>query len=207
MNVSSEGRVGIYSGTFDPIHPGHVAFAVAAMRACGLDKVVFLPDPKPRNKQNVTSLSHRLALIALTIESTPGLESLKLTSERFTVKGTLPKLQSLFPDAHLTLLMGSDVARSLEHWPNVRMLLYGASLAIGLRQDDDPDAIVASLDRLGRERGVPADYTLVTAEGGSLASSKVRSSADGLSQLPPAALAYINEHSLYESAPGSAPEE
>ncbi|HEU5121705.1 MAG TPA: adenylyltransferase/cytidyltransferase family protein, partial [Candidatus Saccharimonadales bacterium] len=58
-------RIGIYSGTFDPVHYGHIAFAASAIRACNLDEVVFLPEPQPRYKAGVTDIAHRLALLTM----------------------------------------------------------------------------------------------------------------------------------------------
>src|SRR5262249_18397789 len=136
--MSSQRHIGIYSGTFDPIHAGHVAFAAQAMRDCSLDAVIFLPEPKPRGKQNVTSLAHRCALIKLATEHEPNFSVLRLASPHFTVSDTLPKLQQKFVDAHLTFLMGSDVAKSLGHWEGVKTLLQHASITIGLRERDDP---------------------------------------------------------------------
>lgn len=196
--MDSTCRVGIYPGTFDPIHPGHVDFAIQAMRECGLDTVIFLPEPKPRSKQNVTRLSHRLALISLAIQSEPGLAVLRLNSQRFTVRSTLPKLESRFGGAHLTFLMGSDVARSLGHWIDVKNLLCHVSLAIGLRKDDNPEEITAAMDQLSRMHGVSIQYTVISAAHADTTSSEIRSSPTDSSQLPLSVLAYIQEHRLYE---------
>ena len=198
--MSEERQIGIYSGTFDPIHLGHIAFALQAMRDCGLDMVIFLPEPRPRNKQGVTKLSHRLELINLAIEDEPNLSVLRLTSPQFTVRGTLPKLQQEFGDAHLTFLMGSDVAKSLGYWKSIKTLLRCASLAIGLRENDNPDEIAASMEQLGQEQGIPVDYTLISTAKADVSSSKVRGESGGLSLLPPSVLAYIQKHGLYMDA-------
>lgn len=189
--------IGVYSGTFDPIHSGHIAFAVEAMHTCGLDKVVFLPEPNPRNKYNVTELMHRLALITLAIEGMPGLESLKLTSERFTIRSTLPELRATFGDAYLTFLMGSDVAKSLGHWRDIKLLFADASLAIGLREKDDPDEIATMMRQLVQDQNMPINYVFISAARADMTSSRIRDGSADLSQLPPAVLQYIELHGLY----------
>ena len=64
-------RIGIFAGTFDPVHKGHISFALQAIEAAGLDEVVFLPEPRPRHKQSVTDQSHRIAMINLAIKAYP----------------------------------------------------------------------------------------------------------------------------------------
>ena len=141
--------IGIYPGAFDPVHAGHIAFAREAKRICGLDEVVFLPEPSPRGKQDVTRLSDRLALLRASLAD-EGLRVATLTSQQFTVHQTLPEIEQLFPDATLTLLAGSDVARTFQYrWPGLETLLMRVSLAIGLRGDDVPAEmhdIMASLE-------------------------------------------------------------
>ena len=64
-------RVGIYPGAFDPVHKGHIAFALAAITAHQLDKVFFLPEPSPRHKQGVKALDHRVEMVRLATANDP----------------------------------------------------------------------------------------------------------------------------------------
>ena len=194
-------QVGIYAGTFDPIHNGHLAFAAQAMHQCALDAVVFLPEPSPRGKQHVTSIVHRVALIQLAIETEPRFNVLKLNSGQFTIKNTLPKLQQEFGDALFTFLIGSDVAVSLGSWPSIKTLLQRVSLAIGIRESDEPLKIAASMKRLSQEQAVPVRYTLVLAAHAGVSSSKLRAGLTNSSQLPASVLAYMQQHNLYQTVP------
>ena len=182
-------RIGLYPGTFDPIHSGHIAFAQAALAQCSLDEVIFIPEHTPWRKQTVTSLHHRYALIEKAIQGLPGLRVMQLDTKQFTVEKTLPELKRLFNDASLTLLMGSDVAKGLHHWEGLSELLQQVSLAIGLRGDDTAETIAALLPP-------QANYDLVQTEQGHIASSQVRKGSRA-SDLPAAAQAYIQEHKLY----------
>jgi nicotinate-nucleotide adenylyltransferase len=64
-------RIGIYSGTFDPVHSGHISFALQSLKAAKLDKVYFLPERRPRNKQQVEHFGHRVAMLKRAIKPYP----------------------------------------------------------------------------------------------------------------------------------------
>ncbi|HSX00592.1 MAG TPA: adenylyltransferase/cytidyltransferase family protein, partial [Patescibacteria group bacterium] len=82
--------IGIYSGTFDPIHVGHIAFAKEVARELTLDTVIFLPEQRPRGKQRVTDIHHRVELIKQSIQNDNQLQILSLPMQQFTVAETLP---------------------------------------------------------------------------------------------------------------------
>jgi len=126
-------RIGIYPGTFDPIHDGHVSFALESIKACRLDRVIFIPETMPRKKVSVSPVKKRLEDIRIKTNQYTELESRLLTSPQFTVASTLPEIQSLHRNAHLTLLVGSDVATSLNNWEGVDSLLIACDIAIGKR--------------------------------------------------------------------------
>ena len=193
-------HIGIYAGTFDPIHPGHVAFAQEAMRVCKLDKVVFLPEREPRGKHGVTGHSHRAALIKLAVESIPGFEVLELSTPRFTIKDTLPTLQRLYRNAELTFLLGSDVAESLHNWEHVNELLSSASLVIGLRKGGTPEELTALMYRLGQNSDLKVRYALISAANAAMTSSQIRRNPQSLRKPSLNTYRYITEHNLYRAA-------
>ena len=134
-------RIGIYPGTFDPIHEGHIAFALRAMELCRLDCVVFLPETNPRGKQNVTAITLRSKALLDVCKKHLVLDVFIPTSSPFSVALTLPELNQQFPDSFLTLLLGSDVFSHLKEWPDVSTLLPTVDIVVGLRKDADPLAI------------------------------------------------------------------
>jgi nicotinate-nucleotide adenylyltransferase len=167
-------RVGIYSGTFDPVHPGHVAFALGALEACGLDRVVFLPEHSPRGKSNVSHINKRVDLLreSLTDER---LSVARLTSERFTVKDTLPEIQSMFKGSELVLLVGSDIVRTFTYrWDGLEALLRQVSLAIGMRGDDSPTEISAIITGLEKDYETTVNHTILHCGYADMASSQIR---------------------------------
>lgn len=149
-------RIGIYSGTFDPVHAGHIAFARAAARACRLSEVVFLPERQPREKQQVTPLKMRLSQLETAVAPYPELRVVALKDRQFSVQETLPRLQALFAGAELTLLVGSDVVRTFRYrWEGLELLLRAMPLAIGMRKGDDQAETEAIIKELA------AQYKLV----------------------------------------------
>jgi nicotinate-nucleotide adenylyltransferase len=193
-----EQRIGIFSGTFDPVHSGHIAFAKEALNICKLDKVVFLPERNPRDKCNVTDLSHRIELLRMAIKGVKAFEAISPLSAQFTVKKTLPELHAMFKNTSLTLLLGSDVVKtSLVRWEELDVLLGDVSLAIGMRANDKPDEISVTLQELEKNYGVKTNYTLINTPNMDMASSYVRNGTIDASKLQPSVVNYIKRHKLY----------
>jgi nicotinate-nucleotide adenylyltransferase len=168
-------RIGIFSGTFDPVHHGHIAFCLEVLRECQLDEIVLIPEGRPRNKQHVSSLPDRLVLLEQTVGPQPHLRATTLESDQFTVGQTLPELKRRFENAELILLVGSDVARTfLYRWQGLKELLVQVSLAIGLRQGDTAAEMKAIISQLQQEYGIPVRHTLIQSPHADISSSQIR---------------------------------
>ncbi|WP_125140295.1 nicotinate-nucleotide adenylyltransferase [Clostridium transplantifaecale] len=114
-------RIGIFGGTFDPIHYGHLTAAEAAREALGLDLVVFMPNGNvPYRRESVTGRWLRYEMLYQAVRSNPGfcVSDLELTREGFSFAAdTVKEIRSLCDgDASLTFLMGADVLPSLPRW-------------------------------------------------------------------------------------------
>ena len=138
-------RIGIYAGTFNPVHSGHIAFALQAIEAAKLDVVYFMPERRPREKQTVEHFGHRMAMLTRATEPHTKLELLDLVDVNFSVTRTLPQLQQEFPDSQLVFLVGSDVAPSLPSWPHIEQLLKQSELVVGVRAGDDMESLKANI--------------------------------------------------------------
>ena len=139
--TKGQSRIGIYAGTFNPVHTGHIAFALQAIAAANLDMVYFMPERRPRDKQAVEHFGHRMAMLRRATEPHNQLDLLDLVDVNFSVQRTLPQLQHEFPDSQLVFLVGSDVAPSIPSWPHVTQLLKQSELVIGVRAGDDMDGL------------------------------------------------------------------
>lgn len=195
-------RIGIYAGTFDPVHAGHVAFALQATQAAELDVVYFLPERRPRGKEHVEHFGHRVAMLQRALRPYKHFEVLELVDVSFSVQRTLPELQKLFPDAQLVFLFGSDVVAALPDWPHVKQLLRHSELVIGLRAQDDEqqlrEALAGWTDR-------PRALTLFHSYAPHVSSGKIRE-ALRLRQHVPGVLKsverYSDKHWLYVTLQG-----
>lgn len=195
-------RVGIFAGTFDPVHDGHVSIAQHAITNCGLDKVYFLVEPRPRWKQGVKAYRHRVAMVRLAIAQDPRLGIIELEQERFSVTETLPTLKNMFRGAELSMLLGEDVITHLIHWPHIEQLAEGVSFVIGLRQHTEAE-VKKNIAEIGRIRGLRFRYKIFATESQAVSSSHIRKTLhDGhiSSGVSPAVLMYIKKHKLYTSA-------
>ena len=141
-------RIGIFRGTFDPIHKGHISFALQAVEQASLDRVYFLVETNPTHKINVTSILDRRKMVSLAIKPYSELHLLELDNVTNGGSQIVPKLRTYFRSALLVFLMGSDVAKTLPHWPDRAITCEGNEIVIGLRRLDDRAEIVDIFDGL-----------------------------------------------------------
>lgn len=141
MTQQASQRIGIYAGTFDPIHTGHISFAKQVIEAAKLNRVVFLPERVPQYKRPKEHYAHRVAMIKRAIRPYQNMSVLELADKHFTIKRTLPSLQKKLKSKNLVLVVGSDVLLSMPEWPNFEILMNETELAAGTRADDEPHNI------------------------------------------------------------------
>ena len=166
--------IGIYPGTFDLVHDGHLAFAEAAQRECSLDVVYFAPEKSPRNKSKVSKLQVRTDNIRAAINESSVLDVIELESASFTVSKTLPEIEARLGPATFTLLLGSDVASNINNWPHVETLLSDWHVAIGMRNDDRAEDIETMFKRLEEKYGISVSRTFIYTDKSGLSSSDFR---------------------------------
>jgi nicotinate-nucleotide adenylyltransferase len=193
-------QIGIYAGTFDPIHNGHLAFAQAALDA-GLEKVMFLVEPRPRRKQGVRALEHRLAMVQQAIKGQPQMGSIILEQARFTPHETMPVLQNRFKGYQLVLLFGDDVIAHISEWPHVEELVKSVELMIAVRQSSEP-AIQETFKTIEATSNLTFQYRFVEPKCPGISSSHIRSVLKKRQQpvdIPESVWRYIRSHRLYVS--------
>jgi len=139
--MSKRLRIGLLGGTFDPVHKGHIAFALQAIEMAGLDEVVFLPEILPRHKKDVTHVSHRVAMLNEVLKPYPKLKVELLPDKKFLFATSMPRIRKLYPDATLNMLIGTDVlSNMLSHmsdWPMAKQFIKDLGLIIAVRGEKD----------------------------------------------------------------------
>ncbi len=198
-------RIGIYGGTFDPVHIGHLVAADEVCAVLGLDQLLFLPagDPPHKRSNAKTPAHHRLRMIELAIEDNAhfGVSTLDLDrpGPHYTAD-TLAIMHAEEPDAERWFVMGVDNLLDLPNWMRPSELVRFARLAVVTRPGwkvgtDDLRRLDAAIP------GVVRCCDFVTIPMLDIASrqlrERLRTNAPYRYQLRPAVEAYITAHSLY----------
>lgn len=141
-------RIGIFGGTFNPPHLGHIQAAKQAMETLNLTKILFIPDRIAPHKvlpPDSPSPEDRLAMLEIATNQEPGMEASDLELKRegvsYTVD-TLAALKEMYPEAELTLLMGTDMFLGFFKWRESGKILKMASLGVFYRGEKGEKAAV-----------------------------------------------------------------
>ena len=210
--------IGVFGGTFDPIHFGHLRLAEDMADALGLDRVLFIPAGQPPHRGAPrTAATHRLEMVRRAIAGNPRFvadaREVQRPQPSYTVD-TLTALRAELGDAQpLWLLLGADAFLDLPSWHDWRRLFGLANIAVAARpgaQLMQSDAIMEPLQSEVSRRQV-ADSRSATGPAGSIllrATPPLDISATTIRDilarrdsarylLPDAVLDYIHEHQLY----------
>lgn len=131
-------RIGIYGGTFDPIHIGHLIIASEMQAALDLDQVIFVPAGRPPHKDpaQVTSALDRLAMLRLAVGDNPSftVDTLEINREgqSFTAD-TLATFKEREPGGDLWFIIGGDSLADLHTWRRPGTIVSLARLAVARR--------------------------------------------------------------------------
>jgi nicotinate-nucleotide adenylyltransferase len=137
-------RIGVFGGTFDPIHVGHLVAAVNARHTLGLDRVLFVVANEPWQKvgdRPVSPALDRLTLVDAALGDVDGLEASRLEIDRggpsYTVD-TIEELRRLEPTADLYLIIGADVIAGLATWERLDDVRREATMVVVNRPGSTP---------------------------------------------------------------------
>lgn len=192
-------RIGIYAGTFDPVHTGHIAFALQAIKDAKLDRVYFLPERQPRHKSGVEHFAHRVTMLQHATRPYRRFGVLELTDVNFTPERTLAKLQQRFSGSQLVFLLGSDVVYSVPDWPKADRLLRECELVVGLREQASRQDIDEQITAWPTK---PKALTIFNSYASDVSSGSVREALRHRAQvrgLLSSVRQYSNRHWLYVS--------
>lgn len=197
-------RLGIYGGTFDPPHLGHLILAETAADSLKLDRVLFVPAGIPPHKAASAvraDAAHRVAMVERAIVGNDHFALSRVDVDRPGPHYSVDMLRVLradYPQAAFVFLIGADSLRDLPTWSRPAELLTLTTLGIMRRPGIDPPDL-AGLERVLpgiSERVAWVDAPLIDIA----ASDIAQRLANGHSvryQLPDAVLAYIQQHGLY----------
>lgn len=195
-------RIGIFGGTFDPPHVGHLLAASDAIDALALDRVVFIPAAEQPLKAGaiVASARDRLAMVGLAIRGDPRFSVDAIEIERGGVSFTVDTLRTLRDrwredrELALFLLLGQDVLATLPHWREPTAVVALAELAILTRAGRSAEEDAAAGPLMSGGRVVPTRRVDVS-------STEIRERVTAGKSIhgfvPDAVLEYVAEWRLY----------
>lgn len=197
-------RIGIYGGTFNPPHVGHIYAARQAARILKLDKLLMVPTGIAPHKQlpaDSATPAQRLEMLQLAIEADPELQVSDIEIRRdgpsYTWE-TVQQLQQMYPDSQLILLMGTDMFLSFWNWREPEKIAEIAELAVLYRGDANEKQLIQQQKRLSEEKG--ARVTVIENETVTISSTDLRRMLifDCASEfLPKGVEHYIRENGIY----------
>ena len=208
--------IGVFGGTFDPVHFGHLRMALEAAEALGAEAVHLVPCRRPPHRPpTVAGADDRLAMLRLAVDDVPGFvvdtRELERPGPSYMVD-TLASLRAGLADRPIVLILGMDAFRGLDHWHDWRRLLDLAHLLV-LHRPGAVSPQAGILSDLLRRRRVAAPRGLAVATAGLVcvlpvtqlmisATAIRRQIAGGRSPrflVPDAVLDHIERHGLYRN--------
>lgn len=199
-------RLGVYGGTFDPIHVGHLRIAEEAREQMELDRVLFVPNQVSpfKTDREVTPGATRLEMVRRAVADNPAFEASGVEIERpgpsYAVE-TLRALRSEHPDAELFFVTGSDTIRDLPGWRAPEELLELARFVAATRPGAENEDVLAVLPEPWRARITFIEMPGLDISGTDLR-RRVRAGRSIRYLVTDAVAAIIREHELYRNGEG-----
>lgn len=195
-------RIGLFGGSFDPVHNAHVALARTALDQLALDEVWWIPAGSAWQKTGAAAdAEHRAAMVALAIAGEPRFRLERCEIERagpsYTID-TVRTLQQRAPGTAWTLILGQDQYAGLPTWHEWRELASCVMLAVAGRAGAAPQAppALAAVPH----RTVPLAMPPMAVSATEIRARIARGDGIG-TMVPPAVARYIDRHHLYRGTP------
>jgi nicotinate-nucleotide adenylyltransferase len=205
--VTDVPALGVFGGTFDPIHVAHLAVAEAARDALGLERVLFIPNRQPPHKpdQAVTPAADRLAMVRAAIADNPAFETSTIEIDRDGPSYSSDTLAALRAErlaagesGELAMILSVEALAGLATWHEPARVLELATLVV-VPRDGSPDVDAGAIARM--VPGAEARVVMLDGPRMRLSASDIRARAAAGRSLrylvPDAVAAYIGDHGLY----------
>ena len=168
-------RIGLFGGTFNPIHVGHLTIAAEARRAAGLDRVIFIPSGESyfKDAAEIASREDRYAMTRLAVGGLAEVSDIETRREgpSYTAE-TCRAFRERYPDDALFLILGADSLMEIGRWREPEAIFEAVTLLVFARGGQDAEALRAEAQRLRSAFG--ARIELIEVFSIELASSDIR---------------------------------
>lgn len=192
-------RIGIFGGSFNPIHNGHVNLARAVYKNLSLTKMLIIPTVKPPHKAaSAIGFEDRAEMCRLAFENDKGFEisdiERHLGGNSYTIN-TIRAIRELCPsDAQLFLIIGADMLFSFRSWYRYESVLKEAKVVAAAREEDSYIDMVEFGNELGRVKVLNLPVTAVSS---TEIREKLKKGEDVSELVPEKVLTYITEKGFY----------
>lgn len=188
-------KIGIFGGTFNPVHKGHVAIAEEFIKNIGLDLLYVIPNrvSPMKNMGNVSGEDRfNMLEIAFSDNSKVVVSDIELKREGASyTRDTVAQLKEMHPDGSLYLLTGDDWIDSFDQWKDYKFILEHSDLVVAYRSGQDITKALDRLESLSGKRPILLGNEIIDAS-----STDFRQSKNG-DNLPNGVFEYIKERGLY----------
>lgn len=195
--------VGIFGGTFDPIHNGHIKLALTAYRELCLDKVIIIPAyiPPHKTENKITDEIHRVNMTRLAVEEYPFIEVSTLEIDRKGKSYTADTLTTLKEQYNrLVFILGADSYMALEGWYHPEIIFKKAEIACAYRDGIDRTVLEEIAEKYKRQyNGVSHILGMPDTDISSTDIRRMISQDEDVKGLvPDIVMTYIKDNKLYE---------
>ncbi len=191
-------RIGIFGGTFDPIHYTHLDVARVALTAANLDRVIFVVSARPPHKHDATQATpeQRLAMVEAALIHEPRMVASAVELHRSGLSYTYETLDHFadeYPGAEFFLILGMDALKDLPKWKHPDRILLRARLLVVPRAEDNVEV----------PESMEGKFILLPFETSTVSSTDIRrraASGEDLHDLvPPGTLRVMREERIYSA--------
>lgn len=198
-------KIGVFGGTFNPIHNSHIRLAQEYGRKIGLDRLVLVPTfiPPHKKAKNLASAEDRLAMCRLATKDLPEFHvteyEIQQQGKSYTYR-TLMHIQEKYPGSELYLIMGGDMFMTVQDWRRADDLFKMATLCAAQREKGE--LTLLDMHKILLEETKGARCMLIDIEAMPMSSTmireKIKNGEEVFDYLNPDVWLYIIEHKLYK---------
>lgn len=195
-------KIGLFGGSFNPIHKGHVKLALSIKEKLSLDKVIFIPSGEAPHKssQEYAKASDRLEMCRLAVSDYPFFE---VSDYEITKEGksysiyTVRHFKELYPEDELYLMVGSDMLLYFDKWYEYREILKNVTLAAVSREGTDFAELEKFAEKLRKNGNVIVVNNEAFPVSSTLLRKKIKNNEDTSCYLDEKVVKYIILEKLY----------
>lgn len=196
------GKIGLFGGTFDPVHMGHIALAKHVIDQFSLDEIIFIPagNPPHKSEKNVTDKTHRFRMVQLATQKEPrfSVSDFEILSDKPNYSYiTISHFKETHPQDEFYFIVGGDSFRDFPDWKNYKTLLTLCTFIVVSRPEIAPEQY---FEKFSGEEAPPRVFFLEDFSYPVSSTNIRRNLQNGLDVthlLPPLVCEYIKSNKLY----------